>query len=57
MNSSENKKPSAEFKDNRLFRKLRHGVGKAIADFGLIEKGDRIAVAVSGGKFYPVTDL
>jgi hypothetical protein len=46
----ENKKPAAEFRDNRLFRKLRHGVGKAIADFGLIEEGDRIAVAVSGGK-------
>jgi len=42
--------PAAAFKDNRLFRKLRHGVGKAIADFGLIETGDRIAVAVSGGK-------
>ncbi|MFZ2949423.1 MAG: tRNA 2-thiocytidine(32) synthetase TtcA [Desulfuromonadaceae bacterium] len=50
MNRSENKKPAAEFKDDRLFRKLRHGVGKAIADFGLIEEGDRIAVAVSGGK-------
>ena len=50
MNDSEQKKPSAEFKDNQLFRKLRHGVGKAIGDFGLIEKGDRIAVAVSGGK-------
>ena len=50
VNNSENKKPAAEFKDNRLFRKLRHGVGKAIADFGLIEEGDRIAVAVSGGK-------
>lgn len=42
--------PSAEFKDDKLFRKLRHGVGKAIADFSLVEKGDRIAVAVSGGK-------
>jgi tRNA 2-thiocytidine biosynthesis protein TtcA len=50
VNRSENKKPAAEFRDNRLFRKLRHGVGKAIADFGLIEEGDRIAVAVSGGK-------
>ena len=50
MNSSDKKKPSAEFKENRLFRKLRHGVGKAIGDFDLIEKGDRIAVAVSGGK-------
>lgn len=50
VNSSEKLKPSAEFRDNQLFRKLRHGAGKAIADFGLIEKGDRIAVAVSGGK-------
>lgn len=33
-----------------LFRKLRHAVGKAVGDFGLIENGDRIAVAVSGGK-------
>ncbi|MDD2580360.1 MAG: tRNA 2-thiocytidine(32) synthetase TtcA [Desulfuromonadaceae bacterium] len=47
---SEKKNPSAEFKDSLLFRKLRHGVGKAIADFSLIRKGDRIAVAVSGGK-------
>ncbi len=50
MHSPDKKKPSAEFSDNKLFRKLRHGVGKAIADFGLIEDGDRIAVAVSGGK-------
>ena len=33
-----------------LFRKLRHHAGRAIADFKLIEEGDRIAVAVSGGK-------
>jgi len=33
-----------------LFRKLRHGVGRAIGDFALIAEGDRIAVAVSGGK-------
>ncbi len=50
MNNSATNNPCAEFKDNRLFKKLRHGVGKAIADFGLIEEGDRIAVAVSGGK-------
>ena len=57
MKRPENKAEGAGFKDDRLFRKLRHGVGKAIADFGLIENGDRIAVAVSGGKLYPVTDL
>ena len=39
-----------ECKDSRLLRRLRHGIGRAVADFGLIEEGDRIAVAVSGGK-------
>lgn len=50
MSSSEKKKAWEAFRDNQLFRKLRHGVGRAIADFDLIEAGDRIAVAVSGGK-------
>lgn len=49
-NRSDTINPCAEFNASPLFKKLRHGVGKAIADFGLIEKGDRIAVAVSGGK-------
>lgn len=39
-----------DVKDTLLFRKLRHAVGKAVADFDLIRAGDRIAVAVSGGK-------
>lgn len=33
-----------------LFIKIKKQVGKAIGDFGLIEEGDRVAVAVSGGK-------
>ena len=33
-----------------LFRKIKRLTGSAIADFNLIVDGDRIAVAVSGGK-------
>jgi tRNA 2-thiocytidine biosynthesis protein TtcA len=31
-------------------RKLSRAVGRAVTDFGMIEEGDRIMVAVSGGK-------
>ena len=36
--------------DMLLHRKIRHAVGRAVADHHLISDGDRIAVAVSGGK-------
>lgn len=39
-----------ELKSDPLWRRLRHGIGRAVGDFGLIAAGDRIAVAVSGGK-------
>ena len=35
---------------NAQFRKIKRLTGKAVGDFALIEEGDRIAVAVSGGK-------
>ncbi|MBE0576730.1 MAG: tRNA 2-thiocytidine(32) synthetase TtcA [Desulfuromonadales bacterium] len=36
--------------NNAQFRKVKKLTGQAIGDFKLIESGDRIAVAVSGGK-------
>ncbi len=36
--------------EDRLYRKIKQAVGRAIGDYGLIGEGDRIAVAVSGGK-------
>lgn len=36
--------------EDRLYKRIKNAVGRAIADFNLIEEGDRIAVGVSGGK-------
>ena len=36
--------------NNAHFRKVKRLTGQAVGDFNLIEDGDRIAVAVSGGK-------
>ncbi len=35
---------------NKLQKRLRRHVGKAIADYNMIEEGDRVMVCVSGGK-------
>ena len=38
------------FEFNKLRKRLRRQIGKAIADFNLVEPGDRVMVCVSGGK-------
>ncbi len=42
------RKPEREA--NKLAKRLRRQVGEAIADFNLIEEGDRVMVCLSGGK-------
>jgi len=40
----------AEFEANKLTRRLQRLTGEAIADYSMIEAGDRVMVCLSGGK-------